>query len=248
MTQTLEVVLSPAALRPSPRVPFTALDPDQRLELYRSAFSDWLDIVILSGKKLCIVETTGESARTLLGDREGEADFLSHEPDTSLEPLGKGALESSALDAGMSFIAEQYGEQTTVHKVTGKLLVPNWRSVLKPIAVEEIRIRRSMDRGTCDTRVFTTSPATWLTYFGDAFTETNDVEGRYLEHVVGQRSIAAEYNSQTFRVSRFSAPPKIRGISGSDGKAYGGFNKDGLSNVLARIEKHILPPFQRRMI
>ena len=117
-----------------------------------------------------------------------------------------------------------------------------------PLGGQSLRIRRSLDRGTCDTRIFTTTPAVWQQYFSGIYAETNDLEGRYFEHVVGHRSILAEYASPEFEVLQFPTPPKIVGISGSDGKAYGGFNKDGLSNALAHVERYLLPPFRRRMI
>lgn len=248
MSPTIEIVLSPAAVRPSARVPFTALDTQQRLDLYRSAFSEWAEIVRQSGKKLCVIETTGQPRESLLGAEAQDVDYVPHTPNSQLEPLGKGALESSALDAGMDYLARKYGSDITVHKVTGKLHVPNWSKVLLPLVGPGLRIRRSLDRGTCDTRVFTTTPSVWQEYFRGIYAETNDREGRYFEHVVGHRSILAEYASPDFQVLHFPTPPKIVGISGSDGKAYGGFTKDGLSNALAHVEQYLLPPFRKRMI
>lgn len=248
MSPVTEIVLSPAAVRPSARVPFTALDSEQRLELYRSAFSEWAELVQQSGGKLCVIETTGQPRDSVLGSDAHDVEYVHHTPDAALEPLGKGALESSALDAGMSYLADKYGPDITVHKVTGKLRVPNWSKVLLPLGSRGLRIRRSLDRGTCDTRVFTTTPAVWQQYFTGIHSETNDPEGRYFEHVVGHRSILAEYASSEFEVLQFPTPPRIVGISGSDGKAYGGFNKDGLSNSLAHVEQYLLPPFRRRMI
>lgn len=242
------VVLLTAAVSPSPVVPFTALDQSQRLGLYLDAIKEWRDICAESGMRLCVVETTGASADLLeLTANEREL-FVAHRPDPALEPLGKGALESSAMDAGMAFVADAIGPNSTVHKVTGKLRVPNWRKVLVPQAVNTLRIRRSMDRSTCDTRVFSSTPFTWATHFARIFEQTNDVDGVYFEHVVGHRSIIAEFTDPSFRVERFATPPHIVGVSGSDGAAYGGFSRDGLSSALAHVEKHLLPPFQRRMI
>lgn len=242
------VVLLTAAVNPSPAVPFTALDQTQRLSLYLGAFAGWRRITAESGMRLCIVETTGASAELLqLTPQEREL-FVAHRPDPQLEPLGKGALESSALDAGMTFVSQTLGADSTVHKITGKLRVPNWRKVLQPVASNSLRIRRSMDRSTCDTRVFTTTPASWLTHFSRISDDTNDPAGVYFEHVVGYRSVIAEFNDPGFHVERFSTPPKIIGVSGSDGIAYGGFTKDGLSNSLAHVEQYILPPFGKRLI
>lgn len=242
------VVLLTAAVSPSPVVPFTALDQSQRLGLYLDAFKEWRAICAESGMRLCVVETTGASADLLeLTANEREL-FVAHRPDPALEPLGKGALESSAMDAGMAFVSDAIGPNATVHKVTGKLRVPNWRKVLLPQAANTLRIRRSMDRSTCDTRVFSSTPLTWSTHFARIFEQTNDVNGIYFEHAVGYRSVVAEFSDREFRVERFAKPPHIVGVSGSDGVAYGGFSKDGLSNALSHVEKHFLEHFQRRMI
>lgn len=243
-----QVVLLTAAVTPSPLVPFTALNSMQRLGLYRAAFTNWREITAATGMRLCIVETTGATADELgLESAEREL-FVQHEPNPALEPLGKGALESSALDAGMGFIAGQLGTAVTVHKVTGKLHIPNWKRVLHVQEPNTLRIRRSMDRSTCDTRIFSTTAGTWLNHFAGISDLTNDNDGVYFEHVVGYRSILAEFKDPNFLVEQFPTPPKIVGVSGSDGNKYGGFTKDGLSNVLAHIERPVLPHFRKRMI
>lgn len=242
------VVLLTAAVSPSPRVPFTALDQNKRLELYLAAFAEWKSITTKNGMRLCIVETTGASQELLGITQKDDVLFLEHTPDPALEPLGKGALESSALDAGMTFVANQFGGETTVHKVTGKLSVPNWRKVFETQQPSTLRIRRSLNRSTCDTRVFSSTPSTWLTHFSKIHEQTNDTQGIYFEHAVGYRSVVAEFTDASFSVERFATPPRIVGISGSDGIAYGGFSKDGLSNTLAHVEQFVLPPFAKRMV
>lgn len=242
------VVLLTAAVSPSPNVPFTALHQSKRLELYLTAFAEWKSITTHNGMRLCIVETTGASQELLEITPSDDVLFLEHTPNPALEPLGKGALESSAMDAGMAFVANQLDSEITVHKVTGKLSVPNWRKVFKHQKPSTIRIRRSLDRSTCDTRVFSTTPETWARHFSNIHEQTNDPNGIYFEHVVGYRSVIAEFSDPSFEVERFATPPRIIGISGSDGNAYGGFNKDGVSNALAHIEQFLLPPFSKRMI
>lgn len=240
--------MSPAAVKPSVTVPFVALNEEERIGIYRSAFLKWIKISMKHGFKLCVIETTGASAALLFGDLEEEVEFLSHQPPNQLEALGKGALESHTLDYAMKHLGEKYGDNISVHKVTGKLWVRNWERILKVETSPGITIRRSMDRGTCDTRVFTTTPYSWLKYFRGAYYETDDSNGRFLEHVIGQRSVLAEYSPEEFSVRQFATPPKIVGVSGSDGKPYGGFSKDGLSNALSQVEKFLLPPFRKRMI
>ena len=240
------VLMLTAAVNPSPVVPFTALDRDQRLSLYLEAFSNWRRIAASAGLQLLVVETTGASREEL---RLAKSDLLlAHSPDTSLEPRGKGALESSALDAGMDFVRDEVGPAVTVHKVTGKLAIPNWRALFERQQSNTLRIRRSMDRRVCDSRVFSTTPDTWLTHFAGLSSLTDDPNGVYLEHVLGFQSVLAEFNSLEFRLERFRRPPRIHGVSGSDGSRYGGFSKDGLSFALSQVETHLLPPFQKRMI
>jgi hypothetical protein len=243
-----QVLLLTAAVSPSSDVPFTALDPAVRLELYQKAFSKWEHIATTSAMKLCILETTGSSLADFKFANPQEIMFISHIPPARLHPRGKGALEAHALDVGFDTIGKIFGPDVTVHKITGRLAIPNWASIFEMQSPSSLRIRRSLDRSTCDTRVFSTTPGSWQRHFRKCDQVVDDNAGIYLEHAIGHRSIVAEFNDPTFHLDRFARIPRVNGISGSSGKKYGGLSKDGLSNALSHIEQFVLPPFGRRLI
>jgi hypothetical protein len=238
-----------AAVNPRKEVPFVALTPEVRLSLYKPALKNWLSVAEQIGSKLVVVETTGEPLSSLFDVLDQEKVlFYSFAPPTEIHKLGKGALESACMDYVVNQLEVLVNADATIHKATGKLIIPNAEKIFITQNPNSITIRRSMDRSTSDTRVFSTTLKTWQKNFTSMSSETDDADPqRYLEHVLGNRIIMGEYSKQ-LRVQRFREIPKIEGVSGSDGTRYGGFSKDGLSNFLSYIEAKFLPHFTRRKI
>ncbi|MDH6531780.1 hypothetical protein M2119_000017 [Aurantimicrobium minutum] len=243
------LIVLTAAVSPHSDVPFTALSPLERLELYKAGFSFWLAEAISMELKLVVVETTGQPAHSFFTDEElAFVHFINFSPNPRFNKFGKGALEAECLDHAVSVMSDLYAPETTFHKVTGKLIVPNVKSILRPQADREITIRRSLDRSVCDTRIFSTTLGTWQAFFSGMSEFTNDLfPDKYIEHVIANNSVLGEFGGG-LTVSQFSKIPKIKGISGSNGVAYGGFTKDGLSNVISHVEKLFITRFKKRLI
>lgn len=238
-----------AAVSPHADVPFTALLPEQRLELYRVGFRFWFEQANLMDLKLVVVETTGQPASNFFTDEELDSvHFLNFSPNKKFNKRGKGALEAECLDYAVQVLSDLYAAKTTFHKVTGKLIIPNAKSIIRPQRDNQLTIRRSLDRSVCDTRVFSTTLGTWKSHFSGMSALTNDLDSsKYIEHVIAYKSVIAEF-SNGLTVSPFPQIPRIKGISGSNGAAYGGFSKDGLSNLLSHIEKLFVARFKKRLI
>ena len=165
-----------------------------------------------------------------------------------MNKFGKGALESACLDFAFQELEESFGNNTVVHKVSGKLIVRNYEKVLLPQSQNTVAIRRSLDRAVCDSRVFSLRVQTWNQHFTELFKEINDLDNsRYFEHVLAYKIISAEFN-QKFVVKQFYELPQLVGYSGTNGMKYGGFSKNGWSNFKEIFERKYLVRFKKRLL
>lgn len=243
------VVLLTAAVTPSKDVPFTSLNADVRLPLYQEAISFWSQICVLNKWSLFVVETTGASEGELFKfvDPNGDNQFRAFSPNPDLNKLGKGALESACLDYAFTELEKTYGKNTTVHKVSGKLIIRNYKKVLISTPGNAINIRRSIYRSVCHSRVFSLTVGSWNQFFTGLYKDINDLDNsRYFEHVLAYKMISAEFH-QKFAVSQFRALPQLVGYSGTNGMKYGGFSKNGWSNLKELFERRYLLRFKKRL-
>jgi hypothetical protein len=222
-----DLILLTAAIVPDTSFRNALSDPEQRLGQYRTAIRTWSDVASATGCKLMIVETSGSGH--LLAD---QAETVSFTPSLEAKNAGKGAAEAEALEAGLR--VADLAEHATFHKVTGRLALRNWKSAVLPVTAGTVRVRRSMDRSYCDVRFFSVTRSFWDQYLQGMSNEVHDVEGRYLEHVMAQRLVLAEYAG--VHVERFPERPSFMGSSGTSGNSYGSIKERMLSPLLLRAE------------
>lgn len=245
-----QVVLLTAAVSPSSDVPFTSLDAGARLPLYRDSFKWWTNKASVNGWFLYVVETTGATSEDLFeeADIPKNVIFRPFSPPPEFNARGKGALESACLDFAYKDISKTFGDDVTVHKVTGRLKVLNSPTIFTKIEPNKIKVRRALDRRYCDSRVFSLTARTWAEHFTKIFEEVNDLNNnKYFEHVLSQRIILGEY-AGNMQVLQFPKIPKIRGLSGTTGNPYGGLTWDGWNNAKDVVEQSLYRGYGQRLL
>lgn len=221
------LILLTAAVTPEASFASSLADPEERLRQYEAAIVCWTKIAYDTGCSLGVVETTASGH--LLGDVARVLDFT---PSEAARERGKGAVEAEALDAALR--AFDMDGDSTLHKVTGRLMLRNAAALVRPLPTGVATVRRTLDRSYCDTRFFSASYDVWQKYLTGMAEEVNDSGGRYLEHVMAHRLIEAEY--QGVMVERFAERPLILGASGTTGKAYGTPRQRLVSPIKKKIE------------
>lgn len=211
-------MLLTAAVTPNIPNPGVLSDADTRRSQYQAAFDYWQRVCELSGMGLVIVETTGARRDEFFG-QNALAEWIQFTPRDEILARGKGAAEASALAVAADHLLSQVSGSFTVHKVTGRLLVKNWTAALLACGQREVRVRRTLDRGYCDTRLLSAPLDIFRGLMAGAEIDIDDSAGVYLEHVIAMRIIELEYRHGV-RVERFAAPPRFEGVSGQSGKPY----------------------------
>jgi len=231
------VILLTAAVTPDPRLTGVLVDPRTRSAQYKRAIMAWQEAAAKVSAELVVVETSGASPDDILDTLDGTT-WISFSPSDRGVLRGKGAAEAEALDHAIGMLGARIVGTSTLHKATGRLILENPGAVLGDVCRTEFRVRRSLDRSYCDTRLISCSLDGWATYLTGMATEVDDQGGRYLEHVLAQRLIMAEYGGGA-SVSRFRVRPSIRGVSGQTGQSYGGQWRARAVAPLERMLAHV---------
>lgn len=221
-----DLILLTAAVVPDAAFRNALSDPDERLRQYRGAIQQWSVVAGSTRSRLLVVETSGSA-----GHLADLADVVSFTPSEVAKKAGKGGAESEALEAGVR--AAGLGADDTFHKVTGRLALRNAAAVIKPVQGGAC-VRRRMDRSYVDVRFFSAKAGVWNQYLLGMGAEVDDGGGRYLEHVMAQRLIVAEYDG--VEVERFAERPMFAGSSGTSGKKYGSAKDRLMSPVMLKAE------------
>lgn len=223
-----DLILLTAAIVPDESFRNALSDPEERLSQYRTSIQFWSDVAVALDSRLLVVETSGSAE--LLAD---QAETVGFTPSARAKNAGKGAAEAEALEAAIR--AAELPEDATLHKVTGRLKLRNWESTVLPLHYGAARVRRSLDRRYCDVRFFSATAGFWIQYLQGMSAEVSDDGGRYLEHVMAQRLILAEYAGE--KLERFAERPIFSGSSGTNGKSYGSLRERMLSPAMLRAER-----------
>lgn len=220
---TRETVLLTATVRPNTSLFVAQPDPAVRLLQYRQAISairSQLDEQV----DLVVVETSGEATAELT-ELLPEKDralirVVSFDSTTSEVDRGKGRVEADAIRFAVEGIIRSSGQDTTIHKMTGRLGLENPSQVLRPVLGPVVRVRTTADRSFVDTRLMTGRAQEWLEVILAETTMIDESAGIYFEHAVAA-ALARSAALKQIRLERFPVRPRITGQSGSTGEVYG---------------------------
>ena len=233
-----ESILLTAAVRPTTNIRVALADHKERRDQYLRAVTGWSRFADQAGLHLAIAETSGAEREEVIPAHVDQVEFFSYQPSPELADRGKGALEADTIDYVMNSWA-RIDPDRTVHKLTGRLLLANAGKVLKTVGSNSVRVRRTLDRAYCDTRVVTVRVQQWQENYSGMAAEVDDANGRYLEHTLAHRLINAEYSSG-LTVEQFAERPSFVGMSGSSGRQYAA-GPSVLRSLAVRIESKVLP-------
>lgn len=223
-------ILLTAAVTPDPRFGSTVAHPGERLEEYRTAIRHWSSVADGAGFEMAVVETTG--SRALANDVK----VIDFTPTDAQAARGKGAVEAAALEHAL--VTLEPARESTVVKVTGRLVVENAERLIAPVAENVARVRRTLDRRYCDSRFFLTTAGFWTDHLTDMGEDVDDSAGRYLEHSLAHRLIRSEFFGHA-QVELFPVRPVFSGRSGTNGNRYGTM-RDRFSSPLIGAAEHVL--------
>lgn len=197
-------------------------DPELRKEQYRASFSWWLKISKELNAQLAIVETSKASLEDFFRSEEINDSqnifFTNYEPTPSEILQGKGAIEISACKHLMDTFPEVFGLQDTVYKITGRLVISNYKKILKILSPSEVSIRSTINNLFVDTRCIGASTYTWKNILLNTNKLVDDDKGIYLEHTTAL-AIHEAVTNQKVEIVRFADVPIIIGTSGSSGQS-----------------------------
>lgn len=215
------------------------VDREERLTQYRSSLRRWCEVVQSAGAELVILENSQaaifeEFGEVLASVRQPVHGIQCPRPGPKEVSNGKGAMEAAMLDYGIS--ALELPPQDLVTKVTGRLVVPNFRSIHpRKLDLPSAVIRGTLGGGYVDTRVLSAHGQVWRTTLFGMGNEVDDDHGRYLEHVVSDRLIQGKRVGEV-QIRRFRRRPVLVGVSGTSGRSY--------SNFSARTRRAISRPIE----
>lgn len=218
-----------AFLAPDASYRMTVADPLARAAQYREALTGWRNVAERTGARVAVVETSGAVKSDLTDDPQ--VDFVRYLPADGLAALGKGAIETAAIDHALTTL--DIAPADTVAKVTGRLQVRNAAVILHELGPDVVQVRRSIDRRFVDTRFMMFTAGVWRRYLYAMASEVDDDRSIWLERVVAQRLVTAEFTGGV-TVQRFTDIPDLVGVSGTTGAAYGGRRSRLLPSVLRR--------------
>lgn len=226
-------ILLTAAVRPRPEFAVAVSDPARRLAQYISAINQWAGVARRMSYSLVVLETSGFDLSTAL-DPSHQALVLNHSPSEHSVRGGKGAIEAEAMESAVGAMAEMHSPLCSVFKVTGRLAVAEPEALLVPLTTETFRVRRTLDRSFCDTRMFGFTIGGWKRWLTGMQAEVQDSSQRYLEHVVAQRLVLAEFKGAI--VGRYTHKPRFMGQSGTSGSTYRGNLSGSPARLMAAVE------------
>lgn len=231
-------ILLTAAVLPRPEFAVAVADPARRLAQYIDAVDRWAKVAGSLEYKLVVMETSGfgSDLKTALKESH-QVQVLDHSPSELSIGGGKGAIEAEAIESAIDTIAQVCSPLCSVFKVTGRLAVVKPESLLVPLATDTFRVRRTLDRSFCDTRMLGFTIGGWKRWLTGMQSEVQDSRERYLEHVVAQRLVLAEFEGAT--VGRYTQKPRFIGQSGTSGSIY-----RGSANL---VPGHLVAAFEGRL-
>lgn len=220
MTST---VLLTATVRPNTELFVAQADPETRLAQYRTAIARWADLVRSSDVDLVVVETSGAQPTSLLSDvpspLRSYVRVISYEAADTDNARGKGPFEVEAIRRGLAAISQESGDDRTVYKGTGRLVLSNAGALVQDLGSRSVRIRMTADRSFADTRFLGGTVATWHRVLLDDTDQIDELAGIYLEHVVAG-SVARAAAMRSINLERLPQRPVFDGQSGSTGETY----------------------------
>ncbi len=247
-----DTVLMTATVRPNTDLFVTQSDPSLRLRQYQEAISS-MRSSLRPETDLAIVETSGvgPSQLTALVAPQHRATIrvINFDAMNSDSTQGKGRIEADAVRHAVGVIAATAGTSstTTVHKVTGRLVIENASEVFSSIDGPVVRARSTMDRSFVDTRVVSARIEEWMTVVLRDADAVDERAGVFLEHAVAA-ALARAAALHRIRLERFPVRPRIRGQSGSTGAAYRGGPPRAASNVTRMLERGLAGLAARKQI
>jgi hypothetical protein len=248
MSSGVTVVLT-AAVRVTASGQTVLRDPEVRLRQYARAIARWTADSEDRPWQLVVVETSG-SLHELISAVRGPhraLRFVSYEP-TSEELLrGKGAFESSALDAVLRELSATANEAETIYKATGRLILSNATRCIVPLSGGSIIVRSTADFSYVDTRLFGVRLDLWEPIFSGMSKQVNDDVDMHVERVMGRR-INAGLGLDALVVERFQRRPRFVGESASMGKTYGGLTVRLSDAILRPAESALRRGLRRKQL
>lgn len=215
------VVLT-ATVRPNVGRLITVDGSVERLSQYRRSIPIWSEALRQSRFRLAVVETSGADRASLLSGLQSEiareVTIIHYAPCADEIQRGKGAIEMAALDYALRHLEDLTGD-STIYKATGRLSISNTTSLIKPLEVDRVCARMSVDRSWVDTRLVGASLSVWQNVLIPAGGLVDDDRGVYIEHAIASQ-LAAALALKKVVLARFPVRPAIAGISGSTGKRY----------------------------
>ncbi|MGN7190383.1 hypothetical protein [Curtobacterium sp. MCBA15_004] len=222
MTST---VLLTAAVTPNTQLHVAQSDPAVRLEQYKIAIARWVDLVRSSKAELVVVETSGVDPDEILtlvpGPLRPGVRVMTYQAPPPINDVGKGPMEVDAIRRGLAAVALECGEDRTVYKATGRLVLANAARLVRRLEPHEVAVRMTVDRSFADTRFLGASVAVWRDVLLADVGHIDERAGVFLEHVVAG-SVARASAIGVVDIARFPERPVFAGQSGSTGKVYDG--------------------------
>ncbi|MBF4584901.1 hypothetical protein [Curtobacterium sp. VKM Ac-2887] len=226
-------VLLTATVRPNTTMYLVQHDPAARLEQYRRAISSWATQLEATSFDLTVVETSGATATELLSAVDprlrSRIRTIQYDPSESDASRGKGRLEADAIACGVAAIEDSDPDQS-IYKSTGRLVLRNARRLVRPIPLDAVRVRMTLDRSFADTRFVGAHAQVWRTILLADTAAVDEEAGIYLEHVLAG-AVARAAALQQIRIERFPERPHFVGQSGSTGRRY----RRGLTSALPTL-------------
>lgn len=245
-----EIMLLTATVRPNVEVRLAVSDPVDRLRQYQEAVAA-TRARVRSGVGLVIVETSHARKSDLvarLSAAERKATRVISFDGSSVDAArGKGFVEAAAVQFALSEIVASSGEETTVHKLTGRLVLENAARVLQPADWPVVRVRMTVDRSFADTRLISARAVDWREVVLSESSSIDEPNGVYIEHTVAA-GLARAAALRRVSLERFGARPRIIGQSGSTGAAYRGERFRVMANAAYFAEKRIASLAARKQV
>jgi hypothetical protein len=149
------------------------------------------------------------------------AEFLHFRAETDkIEEKGKGYGEGQILAHVFRESRLLRDSESSVFKVTGRLLVLNFDTIAQKVKPDKTYFQRVgrnpfVNLKKVDTRFYYCNKEIFEAWLMTAFRSVNDREGHYLEHTYYQ-----VLKERHIRYSGFGIPPLFSGVSGSTGLSY----------------------------
>ena len=201
--------------------PFVArVDPEVRLQDYRTALTKWA----LNGgyTRLIVCENSGadlsaleEVVRSLNRDN---VEFISYVDIDSSVNRGKGYAELLEIQRALNG-STRIAPKDVIVKCTGRLTAANGASLFGRMRELEFDVMCDLRKylTVADSRIFAATREFLEDYLIPRREMIDDRAGMYMEHALARAAMTAVANGKTWRP--FPVYPEISGISGSTGRS-----------------------------